>query len=290
MCYIEETKSPGEFRNSVGETISNDTLYVKDSNLRRLNIFHLPEAFFVRSLTFPKDVKNIKNPGYPSSFLTLDNGSIGVLYDNPMGEPKSGNQVVAENHLYWIQTNPETPKIPIPAFQGYKFFRIQQRDQFVAFIPDPTGSHAIIKSHKNLFYFGRTDSLKIIAYQQDGSTKRTYQLNIPPLQVTAALKDSLLEKRGKIVREYVHPDDLGDTFPVFRNFWIDDSGRIWVLLENPFHKQEPLIIFKSDGTPAWKTMIPAQLGIHCIKNHFVYGIWRDKDGITSILRYAFKFS
>lgn len=280
---------PGEFKQIGQETVRGDTLYVNDATLRRLNIFHLPVASFVRSVTLPKDVKNIKNPGYPSSFLALDNGSIGVLYDNPMGGPKSGNQIVAEDHFYWIRTNPGIQKIPIPAFRGYKFFRIQ-REKFVALIPDPTGSHAIIKSHKNLLYFGRTDSLKIIAYQPDGSRVRTFQLNIPPMRVTAALKDSLLKRRGKIVKEYIHPSDLGNVFPVFRNFWIDDAGRVWVLLENPFNKQMPLIVFKPDGTPGWKTMIPKLLDIQCIRNHSVYGIWRDKDGMTSIVRYAIRFS
>lgn len=290
----QKGKGPGEFiRLDPKIRILSNTLYVKDNNSKRINLFSLNSRQPAGTINIP----NAKIEGVPMGYLRdmfpLSDGNILVSFMNtyfsvPEEEdpPHKTTISLIDKSGKFIKQNLLQFPVLFPTDQRLIYFESESMTVFtdVSFYPDTK----MAIDPEGYLYVGSSDSLLLFRYDEHGEPAGVVQGNYQPASLTESDIDSLLEDREVIFKKAVNDAGLPDYWPSFQDFLIDDAGRCWIQLLNPGKPEQTWWVFDTDGKPKWKFKLSTEIKLHVVKNGKAYGIFHPREGLPSIVIYSYR--
>ena len=136
-------------------------------------------------------------------------------------------------------------------------------------------------------YFGWTDSLTIFRQRPgDSGFNSIINSNVKNLPFTKAARDSTLSRYENILadnnqarRELI--SSFPDTKPIYSDYKIDDTGKIWVQMFNEEEGTE-WVMFSDAGEPLYKVSLPEGNNLRTIRHGNIYSVETNNDGLPVV--------
>ena len=232
---------PGEFRSVSGLALRADSLFVMDVDLQRVTVFEPVDEDTVRVAR----TISVLRPGILArhSLLVSSDGRIYLQYAGVTMD-RLGNQL--SEHLALAALN------DVGAIAHDSLLKVRDKEWLIsrsgsghAVEPMPFGKASVVHLLQDtLLAVGWTGDTALAIYNRRGASVDTIPIPVNPIPVTQAVVDayiaSVAATRGPLVRYEVERLEqawsdgrLPEAFPVFHDFIIDDSGRIWLSMLSP---------------------------------------------------------
>ncbi|MEX2584811.1 MAG: 6-bladed beta-propeller [Balneolaceae bacterium] len=150
----------------------------------------------------------------------------------------------------------------------------------MAIHPIPFHWQTIVQtSNSDRIYVGKTDSLRLEEFDLDGSVVNKIEQKVQPRPVTnEEISDNGISPTSPAYSA------IPDVHSAYLSFEIDDQNSVWFNLGT----------LDRDGFQTWIELnensgleqavsLPVQLNVQAIRRNKIYGIYRDEDGVQSIL-------
>lgn len=288
-------EGPGEFtRLDPNIRIRLDTLYVKDNNAKRINLFNLKTLQSFGTINIP----NAKIEGVPMGYLRdmfpLSNGNLMVSFMNTYFTAPQEEDITHKTTVSLINTSGEFIKqnilqLPVlfPTDQRLIYLESNHGSRSMTVFTDlsfyPDTKMAISPAEQ--LYIGNTDSLILRRYDKDGELAGILQGTYQPAPLKDSDIDSISKGKRNTFEKAIDEIDHPDHWPAFRDFLFDDKSHCWIQLISPGKSQQTWWVFNRDGKPKWKFKLPTEIKLYTVKNGEAYGIFQPHEDIPSIVRY-----
>lgn len=284
-------EGPGEFQRLEPEIrVLSDTVYGKDSGNKRINMFSLESGQSVGAISYPDAELDGASLGSPESIFPLVNGNLLIAFVNPYRlvsqqneEPRMTTVSLLNKSGDFIEKNLFQRPTPFPTGQRLGYLEGRRVWAFTELSFYPTIKMAI-DAQENL-HIGLSDSLIIREYDRTGAVTGLINANYKPALLGDSYMDSLYNNRSDILEKAVSDAGRPDNWPVFEDFFFDDSGRCWAELINPVKTQKTWWIFDNDGVARWQFQLPKEMTLYEVQNGQAYGISQPEGGISKITKY-----
>ena len=297
--FGREGEGPGEFRDiRVMGTVGSDTLVVLDGALRRVSRIH-PEAGFLGVANFPEEA------GITRHFNGMfSDGSI------VFGGGVNWNRGEADEVLqgYERLTNPfvsvaldgegithfgEFPGTEVVWTMG----NYGGRESVAAGFPH-FGKSPRAMARGNQLVLGTRDRYEVLVFDPLGEMVRIVRVDAPPVPVTQAHLEALLEQRlsrlpdsdlAPRVREGFWTQPRSDYLPAFEALLIDSEGCIWVedYLQPGAHSRT-WTIFSTEGRPLTRLSLPVANRVFDIGEDYILASFQDELDVEYVRMYLLK--
>lgn len=279
-----EGDGPGEFR-FVWQlyALPGDSLATYDLDQGRLTVF-TPEAFGVAyTLSFPQAAPRL---GVPNGVLLFpDQRKIVAQYfrtfrpgQDPRGD-YNPEQVV--HVLNWDGTPERTSVLTLAAPQSL----VWRQGGRVGIALFPFGWPArIVRGPDGRLYYGKGDSLQIEIFDLAGQRIGTYSRSYTPPRITRRdleWAETQVSERFRRALKEAAPE----RWPAFRQFTVDDKGRMWIGLETPRGQPTVWTIVDASGEMLCRSVLPEDLEIKLVKGDRVFGVLKDELEVPRIVIY-----
>lgn len=137
-------------------------------------------------------------------------------------------------------------------------------------------------------YYGSTDSLAIGIFSLQGQQVGGFSAPYESAPITdedvedvyAAHEESWANTFGRALEE-----STPETWPAFKNFVVDDRGRIWVGLITPTGEPTRWVAFNDSGARVCSATLPENVEIKLIRDRRAYGVATDELDVPRVVVY-----
>ncbi len=290
---------PGELRRVGVMSLSGDTLFVPDGQLRRLNAFKL-SGEFLKSWQYlaAEGIGNVS----PSHRLA-DGSWIGSA-----GLPFAAEDIPAEGVLrqrvrhyrvgsdlsVLLDTIAETPGRELAMTRVGRTDDL--RSMVESAVPAPLGRFSALAVAPDRFAWGENSAPEIRFHAADGSLRRILRWSAAAIPVDVALLErvkqaALLQAGGdeaarrSIERQYAQPSPA-PVVPYFSDIRFDADGHLWV----QEYALEPgdsvhFRIFRNDGQYLGRRALPARHRVLEIGHEHILTVWQDAEDLEYLRVY-----
>lgn len=282
-------KGPGEFIDLDSQiTILSDILYVLQSKPRRIELFNIESGQFIRTISIPDIKIDGASIGSPREIFPLKNGNVLVFcvnpnYLKPDDEAKPKMMTLAELGPKGEFIKKALIRIPTPYPTNQKLVFVGEGIYVYAgldFLP----KIVIEKDSDNVIYIGKTESLIIHKYTENGAMIGSISAPTQPAVLSEAYLDSLFHETSKYFKKALNEAGQPEFWPVFSDLLIDSKGWLWVEIINPAKSKLSWWGF-SNGKAQWMVQLPKDVEIDEMKKGKIYGIKSAEGDFTKIVRY-----
>ncbi|HKJ31580.1 MAG TPA: 6-bladed beta-propeller [Balneolales bacterium] len=293
-------KGPGEFASINSKLkIVNDTMYVQDRSQRRIDLINIRTRKWIRSFNIPNAKFKGTSLGAPRDMLPLPDGNILESFRLPYySKPKklTHQMTVALFNPTGNFIKKDFTQIPVLFPTDQALVHIQRASgqirsvtvyNHLTFYP----TTILTTDPKGHLFVGRTDSVSLNEYDNNGQLTGTIKGNSPIAKMTDNLKDSLLFKipfTSNTYRKVIKKAGIPKHWPAWQNVLFDNKDRCYVELLNPGKKYQTWWIFNAHKKPEWKFTLPSEVTLYAVRNGEAYGIWSKKGQFQRLVRYHVK--
>lgn len=214
-------EGPGEFQSLMNVQVARgDFLYAYDFRRSRLTVF-APDAPYTvaRTVSIPRD------RGFGLRLLVLDNRFVTSL-GSGFRSPEEGVQTPPPRTWRFVNEDGTLADTLLQTRRG-QFATASIGDGFrVRTVPFTRATKFALGPDDRL-YTGWSDSLRIQAHTVDGSSETVVDVLTPPVPVTEAERDSVLNEVSEDLRSIIS-SAIPETKPAFTDFAVAEDGRLWV--------------------------------------------------------------
>lgn len=275
---------PGEFQ-FVWQVhvLPGDSLVTYDISQGRMTVF-APEQFEVAyTLTFAAAAPQLGAP--TRIFLLADQRRIVAQYSQPFvpGEdPRRDYQPEQAVHvLNWDGTPARTAILTLSAAQSLV---LRQRNA-VGIAPFPFGwSGRLILGPGGRLYYGKGDSLHVQIFDLAGERVGRYSRPYTPPRISERdLKwaETQVSERFRLVLRQAAPK----RWPAFRQFTVDDRGRMWIGLETPRGAPTDWHIVDPRGHVLCRFPLPEDVEVKLVNDDRIFAVRKDELDVPRIVVY-----
>lgn len=274
---------PGEFRNLHGlQILPGDSLFSFDLDLARVSVFPPDSArpAYVVNLT------QVSQTRAPLRVIPLPEQRVLVaLRQRPASTrgDEIGTQVIDvhewNGEMRWdsVLSRPASSMVLIA----------RQSGRLIAG-GNPFGRPALIRiGPAGRIYYGWGDSLAIEIFSLQGRRLGGFSRPYEPPKITRREVEGALEKASPALRD-VLLEEIPETWPAFRNFLVDDVGRIWVGLVQPEGHRTRWTAFDEGGRELCSVVFQGNFAPYRIRSGRAYGVSTDSLDVPTIEVYEIR--
>jgi hypothetical protein len=136
-------------------------------------------------------------------------------------------------------------------------------------------------------YYGRGDSLAIGIYSTEGSRVGGFAVRHTPPEVTDGDVDAAVEanKEEPMIMNAMR-EQAPERWPAFRNFVVDERGRIWVGVVTPAEQPTRWVAFDAAGKAVCSAELPPGVDLKAIRGGRAYGVQTDEMDVPRVVAYG----
>jgi len=269
-----EGQGPGEFQGARDVVVGRgDSLYVLDPRSSRISVFD-PAGRFVYDV-------QVEYQGVADDLMVPDNHP-GFLLSNTSFPPPDASTGGSFSILRVTPNGSITDTLlTAPPLET----EVIQQGENRLFLSVPYGRQPhVALGPQGRVYFGRNDSLRVIAHSFDGSRTTPIRLPFELVSLSDEERTERLKRYPDKNRSQIQ-DAVPATKPAFEHFLVDDEGRYWFgrPTEHP------------DSTAWWMAMpqekqvrtstLPSEVDILAVKDGNAYGRTTTEAGAPALVRY-----
>lgn len=268
-----EGRGPGEFQRFSTVTVKNDTLWVFDVGSLRISAFVM-NTDTTSEVQQPLNLENLVS-GFPSQAYKAESGFIVASMSTVSGD---GLQFI-EVTLSHIDDHGEILNEEIVRYVEDEMIADQVGEDLIRYTPIPYNWRTTSQpGNSNIMYVGKSDSLRLEAYDITGERIKKIQNNIRYRPVTSS--DKARFNSGDYAVNLTP-----DFHPAFLSFLVEDDKRFWFNLGEIEDEYFTWAALHSDGSLEASIQLPRRLRVQTIHSGKAYGIFTDEDGLQSIRVY-----
>lgn len=279
-------KGPGEFdyvRNV--QVLPGDSLLVFDHGLFRTTVFAPGSdqvAYVVNhaepALTPPNWVERV--PGRPVLLATYRDAVMAGANGAGDAELKQGVRLL-DAHGALVRDS----VLVTPASND---MLIARQGGDVAVTSNPFGRPSRVRvGPDGRIYYGRGDSLAIGIYSLEGRRVGGFAVRHTPPEVTDGDLDAAVDaNRGNSMVMNAMREQAPERWPAFRNFVVDDRGRIWVGVVTPAEQPTRWVAFDAAGKAVCSAELPPGVDLKTIRGGRAYGVQTDEMDVPRVVAYT----
>lgn len=281
-------RGPGEFRYiRTVQVLPGDSLLVYDQELYRVSVF-APDS---GKIAYGRDLASTSS-GTPPNWVEKLPGQRALFathrkpYD--AGAPKADdrNPTQAVRLLEWDGRTRQDSVLVTPALQPL----VVRTGRAVGVASDPFARPGLVRlGPDGNIYYGWGDSLAIAIHSLDGRRVGGFSLPFVGPEITsddvAAATEDMRQVFARALRSS-HPE----RWPAFRNFVVDDQGRIWLGLLAPAGQPTRWTAFDNGGTPICSAALPRNVDVRLIRDGKAYAVATDEADVPQIRVYSVRMN
>ena len=293
--FGREGEGPGEFRDiKVMGMVGLDTLVLLDGRQRRVSRFH-PEVGFLGQTLLPDEAGVAMH-----SNGMFGDGSIvfGGLVNWSRGEdtPTAGYERLT-NPYYSVSLDGsgithfgEFPGTEVSWTTSQVNGRSSLGAAFVHFGKSP---RAMARGRR--LVLGTRDRYEVNVFDPSGQLVRIVRIQVPPVPVTEAHLDGLLEEwlarlpssdMAPAFRAGFRDTPHAETLPAFEDLLLDSEGCLWVEdIHIPGDTLRSWTVFDEEGVPLTRLSLPTDNRVLDIGEDFVLAVFSDEFGVEYLRSY-----
>jgi hypothetical protein len=136
-------------------------------------------------------------------------------------------------------------------------------------------------------YYGRGDSLAIGIYSTEGSRVGGFAVRHTPPEVTDGdLQTAVDANKGEPMIMNAMREQAPERWPAFRNFLVDERGRIWVGVVTPAEQPTRWVAFDTAGRAVCSAELPQGVDLKAIRGGRAYGVQTDELDVPQVVVYS----
>jgi hypothetical protein len=286
---------PGEFNNiQVMGTVGSDTLVILDGGQRRTSRYH-PEAGFLGQTLLPEEA----GVAWHANGMFGDGAIVfgGLVNLGRGGEmPEAGYERIT-NPFHSVSLD-GSRVVHFGDFPGTEVIwgtsevggRQTLSAAFLHFGKSPRGL-----ARGDRFALGTRDRYEVMIFDAAGVMTRIVRVQLPPVPVTDAHLDGLLEERvarlpdpslAPMVRSGFRNTPHAETMPAFESLLLDAEGSLWVEDTHiPGDTLRTWTVFDEEGAPVTRLSLPRANRVLEIGSDFVLAVFRDELDVEYVRSY-----
>lgn len=283
-------QGPGEFENfDSGIRVVSDTLYIKQNNPGKIELFNTVTQEHIRSINIPRqDLRGVPM-GSPRDFIPLSNGEILISFVNPyFSKPNEGDPPNMVTFSLLNKSGEFTDKeiLQIPALyptdQRLVHMKTDAIHVFssVSFYPD---IFVLMDSHEQI-YISNSDRLEVTRYDPEGIPADTLKWNLTPAPFAETDLDSLSAEIPGL-KEAAEDAGYPDFWPAYQHILFDDGNNFWIQQINSGASHQPWLVSDGNENLEFSFLLPSAVHLSVVQNGKAYGIFRSEDELPAIVRY-----
>lgn len=305
-----EGEGPGEFEGLRDLAIARDSLFAYDNGLKRISVYSLVDR---PELEYTTDLRTGGRLVANYGVLALRSSTELLVPFVPLTRPEYGDDRRINLRRVGPNGVEEAPVLNVPDRE----WLIMDDPQYgVSVSPLPFGRESLLRVGPNdRLYLVQTDSPLVRIFQSNGRLTRRVSVPRAPLDVTeedlADLRRSYEEYLGRAAATivYGHIDRayeagaLPERKPFFKDFAVDDAGRIWLELLTPRDDlrstalglvyravsaedaRSEWVVVSSNGRRLGRAVVDGDVRLYSIANGTAYGVSTDALGVHRIVVY-----
>lgn len=303
-------RGPGEFTRIQDVAVGRgDSLFALDIALQRVTVYSVRDA---PALAYTTDVSSPAAGRASYSLLVPSSGGLLVQYATPPGDddPETRQEIVVR----WLDGRGGVLADSLLVVPDRESLVTRSPRYGYSVGPMPFGRRPVLRlGRDDRLYYGWSDSLAVGIHSLDGARVGRVGRAHPVHRVTQPDLDALLGSYGtdlsrKLLRDAIGEGRVPSTKPAFRDFLVDDRGRVWVNVvtgddvqvssdqglryvsrpESESGDVSPWWVFDGSGEHVATVNLPHDVALHVVRGTEAYGIETDADGIQRIVRYRLR--
>lgn len=294
-AYGREGEGPGEFRNiQVMGTVGSDTIVVLDGSQRRTSRFH-PDLGFLGQTLLPEAVGVAMHSNGMFGDGSIVFGGL-VNWAGGGGPPPEGYQRLT-NPFDAVSLD-GTAIVHFGEFPGTEVFwttsQVDGRSSLgAAFIH--FGKSPRARARGDRLVLSTRDRYEISVFDPSGRPIRLIRVQVPPMAVTDAHLDGLLEEwlarlpsadMAPAFRSGFRDTPHAETMPAFEDLLLDSKGLLWVEeIHIPGDTLRTWTVFDEDGVPRTRLSLPVTNRVLEIGEGYVLAAFEDEMGVEYLRSY-----
>lgn len=301
-------RGPGEFTRLQDVVVARgDSLFALDIALQRVTAYSLGD---LPSLAYTTDVSSRSGGSASYSLLVPASGGFVVQYTTPF----ASENLDARREIVLRRVDGRggvvTDSLLVVPDRESLVTRSPQYGYSVGSMP--FGRRPVLRlGGDDRLYYGWSDSLAVGIYSLDGERVDRVGGEHPAHRVTQPDLDALLgsfstDFSRQLLRGAIDGGRVPTTKPAFKDFLVDDRGRVWVNVVTGDDTQvssdqglryvsrngeggdggdSPWWVFDRDGKRVAEVSLPHGVALHVVRGTEAYGIETDSLGVQRVVRY-----
>lgn len=277
-----EGEGPGEFTSLLLAGLLGDSLVVLDRRLRRVSLVH-PDEGFARSFTVAEPVAN-----FPIGGWFFETGSV-LIEDFPLADDAEIEDGFGRGPSLLKSCDLSGELLSdfgeLPGEETFTTTTHQaERGLTTELLSVPFGKSPQIAVKGDVLYFGSQDRYEVMTFGSDGSLRTIVRLVRPPVPVTAADLESLIEEEldglngndARFLRQAFAKMPVMEFRPAHGAISADREGFLFVEeFRAPGIESVPVNVFDPDGRLVGRFEIPADIEILEIGPDYLLALHED---------------
>ena len=281
-------EGPGEFRQvHIVQILPGDSLLVYDVALGRVSVFS-PEADTVAYTVNLGAASRWSSPYWLRRARTQP--LFVAAYTRSYSPTDDPSQEASRTDIVRLLTlNGSLHRDSVLLFPS-KQHTVVRSEGSVFVLQNPFGRQGVLAlSQGAKLLYGWTDSLVIYTYSLDGQLLGTLSYPYRPAPVTQQEIEDAASRGAVFGNEQAYRVALRrqapDRWPAFRDFAVDDQGRIWVSVLGPGGQSSEALIFSGVGQYLTSVTLPQANDLKIVTGEFAYAVAKDELDVPSIVVY-----
>ena len=274
-------EGPGEFNSVHQPRLHNGNLYVLDIQQQRASIFNQSDGSFIQNIRMAGGGQDLS--GFPLGFSPLS-GDRFLVYYNSM--ERDGERFHRKYIPRILDSDGEILKSDIVDFKTGEMFMIQSENSIQIMSLPYMGESVYSLTQDEEIIWGFSDRLFLQVVSTEGEYIRSiyHSRQNPPLDRTAFLENY----EDAAVRDAIRGLGIPDVRQAFRNFTIDDEGRIWIALTTEDPLEDEWWVLDKDGEKLAAFMRPITNRFITAKDGYAYFQEESEEGLQEVVKYSFE--
>lgn len=271
----QQGKGPGEFRAISDIVVKNDSIFVLDSRLQRLSVYHLDGNHLY-------DHSVASKAGMPGKLLVPENKKGFVIQYTPSfchgaGEENMRISVLRLNNRSEVADT----LFDAPCREAL----VNKSNGAIQVLSKPFGRRPMFAMGTGSeIYYGWSDSLAATQYNLEGKIISSFSLPHDPIQVTKEDLEDLIAHRSETFQKELR-EGSHDTKPAFEAMLVDQEHKVWFKRSTVNLQEAIWWVVDRDIREIYTTKLPADIKLLQIKNGYAYGRTESDIGEPSVIRY-----
>lgn len=281
-------RGPGEFKYiRTVQVLPGDSLLVYDQELYRVSVF-APDS---GKIAYGRNLASTSS-GTPPNWVEKLPGQRALFATHR--KPYVAGASAADDHdrtqavrlLEWDGRTRRDSVLVVPVLQPL----IVRDGRAVGVTSDPFARPALVRMGPNgNIYYGWGDSVAIAIHSLDGRQVGGFSLPFVGPGVTDRDVDVETQDMGKVFARALRKS-VPQRWPAFRNFVVDDEGRIWLGLLTPAGQPNRWTAFSETGTAICSAPLPKNVDVRLIRAGKAYAVATDETDVPQIRVYALRLN